>query len=97
MCFFELESQAIVMEYLRVQKEGERKVNRKIEFYKLVIIWVGHRIKSKRGTQFRQWATQRLRAFLVQGYSRNQKRLDQLGKVVDTRKFRPGIGSERAP
>ena len=80
----ELERQATVKEYLTVQKEGERRVNRKIEYYNLdVIISVGYRVKSKRGTQFRQWATQRLKDFLVQGYSINQKRLDQLEKVVE--------------
>lgn len=47
-----------------------------------VIISVGYRVKSKRGTQFRQWATQRLKDFLVQGYAINQKRLDELQKVV---------------
>jgi hypothetical protein len=47
-----------------------------------VIISVGYRVKSQRGTQFRQWATQRLKAYLVQGYALNQKRLDELGKMV---------------
>lgn len=47
-----------------------------------VIISVGYRVKSLRGTQFRQWATQRLKDHLVQGYSINQKRLDELGKMV---------------
>ncbi|MDT0647961.1 virulence protein RhuM/Fic/DOC family protein [Zunongwangia sp. F260] len=80
----ELEKQATVKEYLTVQKEGKRKVNRKIEYYNLdVIISVGYRVKSKRGTQFRQWATQRLKDFLVKGYAINQKRLDQLEKVVE--------------
>jgi hypothetical protein len=54
-----------------------------VVFYNLdVIISVGYRVKSKRGTQFRQWATQRLKDFLVQGYAINQKRLDELQKVV---------------
>lgn len=79
----ELDRQATVKEYLTVQKEGKRKVNRKIDYYNLdVIISVGYRVKSKRGTQFRQWATQRLKDFLVQGYAINQKRLDQLETVV---------------
>jgi hypothetical protein len=47
-----------------------------------VIISVGYRVKSKRGTQFRQWATQRLKDFLVQGYAINQRRLDELQRVV---------------
>ena len=47
-----------------------------------VIISVGYRVKSQRGTQFRQWATQRLKDYLVQGYAINQKRLAELGKMV---------------
>jgi hypothetical protein len=57
--------------------------DKSVVFYNLdVIISVGYRVKSKRGTQFRQWATQRLKDFLVQGYAINQKRLDELQKVV---------------
>ena len=49
-----------------------------VAFYNLdVIISVGYRIKSKRGTQFRQWATTRLRDYLVQGYAINQKRIEE--------------------
>ena len=49
-----------------------------VAFYNLdVIISVGYRVKSKRGTQFRQWATQRLRDYLVLGYAINQKRLEE--------------------
>lgn len=47
-----------------------------------VVISVGYRVKSKRGTQFRQWATQRLKDYLVKGYAINQQRLDQLEQVV---------------
>src|SRR6185436_14363424 len=48
-------------------------------FYNLdVVISVGYRVKSKRGTQFRIWATQRLRDYLLKGYAVNQHRLDQL-------------------
>jgi hypothetical protein len=54
-----------------------------VAFYNLdVIISVGYRVKSQRGTQFRQWATQRLKDYLVQGYAINQKRLEELGKMV---------------
>jgi prophage maintenance system killer protein len=61
---------------LTVQTEGKRKVKRKIEYYNLdVIISVGYRVKSLRGIQFRQWATQRLKDYLVQGYAINEKRL----------------------
>jgi hypothetical protein len=49
-----------------------------VAFYSLdVIISVGYRVKSKRGTQFRQWATKRLKDYLVQGYAINEKRLEQ--------------------
>jgi|SRR5688500_9560606 len=80
----ELDKKATVKDYLTVQKEGNRQVNRKIEYYNLdVIISVGYRVKSIRGTQFRQWATQRLKDLLVQGYTIHQKRLDHLQKVVE--------------
>jgi hypothetical protein len=59
-----------------VQSEGKRNVRRKIRYYNLhAIISVGYRINSKQGTQFRQWATQRLKDYLVQGYAINEKRL----------------------
>jgi death-on-curing family protein len=62
---------------------GDGKVYQ-VEHYNLdVIISVGYRVKSKRGTLFRQWATQRLKDFLVQGYAVNQKRLEQLQQVVN--------------
>ena len=74
----ELERNSTVKDYLTVQTEGKRKVKRKIEYYNLdVIISVGYRVKSKRGTQFRQWATQRLKDYLVQGYAINENRLKE--------------------
>ncbi len=79
----ELARKGTVKESLTVQKEGSKRVSRVIEFYNLdVIISVGYRVKSKRGTQFRIWATQRLKEYLVQGYSINQKRLEQLQKTI---------------
>ena len=79
----EIDVQSTCKEYLQVQSEGKRTVKRKQLFYNLdAIISVGYRINSKRGTQFRQWATQRLKDYLVQGYAINQKRLDELGKMV---------------
>lgn len=66
-----------------VQNEGKREVKRKIKFYNLdAIISVGYRVNSKRGTQFRQWATQRLKDFLVEGVAINEKRLAQKSKEV---------------
>jgi death-on-curing family protein len=77
----ELIRKATVKESLIVQKEGNRLVNRKVELYSLdVIISVGYRVKSKRGTQFRQWATQRLKDHLIKGYSLNEKRLNQMAQ-----------------
>src|SRR5690554_335294 len=70
-----------------VQQEGKRKVNRNIKFYNLdAIISVGYRVNSKRGVQFRQWATQRLKDYLVQGYAINEKRLAQKQQEVQTLK-----------
>ncbi len=55
-----------------------------VTFYNLdVIISVGYRVKSQRGVQFRQWATQTLKQHLIQGYTLNRKRLAQLGTDVD--------------
>ncbi len=57
-------------ECLSVRQEGKRSVQRRVEFYNLdVIISVGYRVKSARGTQFRIWATQRLREYLVKGFT----------------------------
>ncbi len=79
----ELEKTSTVAKFATVQIEGERSVERNIEFYNLdVIISVGYRVKSQRGTQFRQWATQRLKDYLVQGYSINEKRLLQKHQQV---------------
>ncbi len=82
----ELDRNAVVANFATVQFEGEREVERSIEHYNLdIIISVGYRVKSKKGTQFRIWATQVLRQYLVQGYALNQRRLqekqDQIGKL----------------
>ncbi len=79
----ELDKKATVAKIATVQTEGTRKVEREIECYNLdVIISVGYRVKSKQGTQFRQWATQRLKDYLVQGYALNNKRLEQKQQEV---------------
>lgn len=78
----ELVKEATVKEYLTVQIEGNRKVKRKIFLYNLdVIISVGYRIKSKRGTQFRIWATGVLRNYLLKGYA-FQQRIEKIEKQV---------------
>jgi hypothetical protein len=57
-----------------VQKEGNRNVKRKVKYYNLdAILSVGYRVNSKRGTQFRQWATQRLKDYLLKGYALNNR------------------------
>lgn len=74
----ELEQQATTEESSVVRQEGKRKVKRAIKFYNLdAIISVGYRVNSKKGTQFRIWATQRLREYLEQGYSIDHKRFDK--------------------
>lgn len=73
----ELLKSSTVAKFATVQKEGKREVLRDVEYFNLdVIISVGYRIKSHRGVQFRQWATQRLRDYIVQGYALNQKQLE---------------------
>jgi prophage maintenance system killer protein len=58
------------------QHEGKRQINREIKFYNLdVIISVGYRVNSKRGTAFRQWANNVLKSYLVKGYAHNEKQL----------------------
>jgi hypothetical protein len=72
----ELRPEATVAKFATVQSEGSRTVGRNIEFYNLdVIISVGYRVKSHRGTQFRIWATQRLREYIVKGFTMDDERL----------------------
>src|SRR5665213_1475600 len=72
----ELTLDATVAKFATVQKEGQREVSREIEFYNLdVIIAVGYRVKSRRGTQFRQWATARLSEYLKKGFTMDDERL----------------------
>ncbi len=79
----ELSKKATVKKSLTVRKEGNRFVERELEFFNLdVIISVGYRVKSIRGTQFRQWATQRLKDYLIEGVAINEKRLAQKNKEI---------------
>lgn len=76
----ELSPERTVAKFATVQKEGKREVSRQIEFYNLdMTIAVGYRVKSHRGTQFRIWATQRLREYLVKGFVMDDDRLKRLG------------------
>jgi len=80
----ELYAESTVAKFATVQNEGTRIVERNIEYYNLdVIISVGYRVKSQRGTQFRQWATQRLKDYLITGYAINEKRLAQKQQEVE--------------
>ena len=93
----EIEKESTCKEYLQVQVEGKRKVKRIQKFYNLdVIISVGYRVKSQRGTEFRRWALQIIKDHLLQGYTVNKnlyevhqqlcsqnKRISQLEEKVD--------------
>ncbi len=79
----ELEPNSTVANFATVQNEGGRVVERKVDFYNLdVIISVGYRVKSKQGTQFRIWATNVLREYLLKGYALNQ-RMDRIENNYD--------------
>ncbi len=74
----ELAEESTCAKFAQVRQEGKRKVKREVLHYNLdAILSVGYRVNSKRGTQFRQWATQRLKDYLVKGYAINQKRLEE--------------------
>ena len=65
-----------VAKFATVQTEGNREVERQVEYYNLdVIISVGYRVKSQRGVEFRRWATDVLRRYIVEGRAENEKRL----------------------
>lgn len=79
----ELEALPTIRKFRIVQKEGKREVERNVAHYNLdVIISVGYRVNSKKGTQFRQWATKRLKDYLVQGYVINQERLNSNAQAL---------------
>jgi len=72
----ELGPAATVQKFLTVRKEGSRQVKRELEFYNLdMIISVGYRVKSHVATRFRQWATARLREYIVKGFTLDDARL----------------------
>jgi len=70
----ELDRTATVVKYATVQTEGDRRVERMIEYFNLdVIISVGYRVKSKQGTQFRIWATKKLKDYLLKVLCKNRR------------------------
>lgn len=83
----ELEKDSTIRDFQIVQLEGKRKIERNIDHFNLdMIISVGYRVNSKNGIRFRQWATKRLKDFLVQGYAINENRLAQKQQEVQTLK-----------
>jgi death-on-curing family protein len=79
----ELEKESTWRNFRQVQKEGERKVKRAVSAYNLdVVISVGYRVKSPVGIEFRKWATQRLKDYLVQGYAINSELLSNQGQKI---------------
>ncbi len=76
----ELREAATCKQYLQVRDEGDRLVQRSLKHYSLeVILSVGYRVRSPRGTQFRIWATERLREYLVKGFTMDDDRLKRAG------------------
>jgi len=74
----ELDKDATVAKYATVQNEGGREVTREVEHYNLdVIISVGYRVKSIRGTQFRIWANNVLKEYLIKGFAINERKLKE--------------------
>jgi hypothetical protein len=72
----ELQEAATIRKYRIVRSEGKRQIAREIEHYSLsVILAVGYRVRSHRGTQFRQWATAHLSEYLVKGFTMDDERL----------------------
>jgi prophage maintenance system killer protein len=79
----ELSPDSTVRKFRTVQLEGKRQVSREIEFFNLdVIISVGYRVNSHRGVEFRQWATKRLKDYLIEGVAINEKRLAEKDKEI---------------
>ncbi len=76
----ELIESATVAKYATVQREGTRTIERNIDYYNLdVIISVGYRVKSLRGTQFRIWANERIKEYIIKGFSMNDDLLKKAG------------------
>mgnify|MGYP001208024876 CR=1 FL=1 len=84
----ELDENSTTEHFSVVQNEGKRKINRRVKFYNLdVIISVGYRVNSKQGTQFRIWANNILKDYLIKGYAINENRLKESNqKYLDLKK-----------
>lgn len=80
----ELEENSTCKNYLQVQTEGNRTVQRNSRHYNLeMIIAIGYRVRSSRGTQFRRWATERLNEYLVKGFTIDDERLKGMRNIGD--------------
>ena len=80
----ELEREATLRKFRIVRFEGKREVAREIEHYSLsAILAVGYRVRSPRGIQFRRWATERLREYLIKGFTLDDDRLKGRDRVAD--------------
>ena len=76
----ELDEEATCRNFRQVRQEGERQVSREMPFYNLdMIISLGYRVKSSTATQFRIWATERLKEYLIKGFTMDDARLKELG------------------
>ena len=85
----ELKQEATISILETVQKEGNRDVKRNVEYYNLdAIISVGYRVNSAKATQFRIWATQTLKEFIVKGFVLDDERLKQVQTVFGKNYFR---------
>jgi hypothetical protein len=80
----ELNKEGTCKDYLQVRSEGGRQVERRLKYYNLdMILAVGYRVRSPRGVQFRQWATERLHEYLVKGFTLDDERLKGRDKLAD--------------
>ncbi len=80
----ELASEATLKQFLTVRREGARQVSRNLDYYNLdAIISLGYRVKSRVATQFRIWATQRLREYIVKGFVLDDERLKNPDRPFD--------------
>lgn len=95
-------SETTIRKFRIVRQEGTRRVQREIDHFNLdMVISVGYRVNSKKGTQFRIWATQRLREYLVQGFSIDRRRfeknaaeLEQAIKLIQTAARSPELTTD---
>ncbi|MDD2331823.1 MAG: virulence RhuM family protein [Candidatus Cloacimonetes bacterium] len=80
----ELDSKATIRSFRIVQTEAKREVTRSVEFYNLeMILAVGYRVRSHKGVEFRQWATERLKEYIVKGFTLDDERLKGNNTITD--------------